>query len=424
MKIALITALCTLGCMMSTAADSISHKLRQATARVIAINDINSKSVPNSKTGVLLSSQGYLYTVIGKGERIPAYGEKYMALFPVYTDGDDAVDGLKCIHGTVVRCDTAMIGGQTAISDTLVSIKLPETKNLPQPAPVLHNENARLSVVSSVVSCSFPNTHFTGDGAVSIEWKAALPNNLVQLSKKENDTVLNDGRLDHLMHYMQPKVSVCSIGADPANESISINNFIFAPGDAGAPAFYQGRVYGIISRTLESDARQTMALTSRVLTSFALKDDQQVGPPSNTGTDGPWVFLSRLSWWQWLLCAVGVVVIIVLVKLILDSKGKHRIVFVLVGEDGTYHRVTTDMLESNVLVGRSSSARVHFPHPTVSGKHAVLTIYNDRAAIVDENSTGGTYVNGQKLTPKAPKTLHIGDEIKLAEYTVRVQEYR
>lgn len=419
MKIALITALCTLGCMMATAADSVTHKLRQSTARVIAVDDINSRALPASRTGVLLSDQGYLYVVIGKGELVPAYGQKYMALFPVYADGDDVVDGVKCIQGMVVRCDTDLVGGQTATRDTLVSIKLPESNNLPTPAPVIHNDDARLSVGTPVACCSFPNTHFAGDGAVSIEWKAALPGSLMQLKNKRNDTVLNDGRLDHLMHYMQPKLSVCNIGSDPANESIAVNNFIFAPGDAGAPAFYRGMVYGIVSRTLEADARQTMALTSRVLTSYANKDDQRIGKKR-----GPIVApIGTLKPWHWALIGAAVLMIIVLVYL-LTKKTPPSIIFVLVGEDGTYHRVTSDMLESNVLIGRSSSARLHFPHPTVSGKHAVLTIYNDRAAIVDENSTGGTFVNGQKLTPKTPKTLHIGDEIKLAEYTVRVQEPR
>lgn len=416
MKIALITALCTLGCMMATAADSVTHKLRQSTARVIAVDDINDKDLPVSRTGVLLSSKGYLYTVIGKGEIVPVYGQKYMALFPVYEDGDDVVDGVKCIQGTVVRCDTDLVGGQTATRDTLVSIKLPQSNNLPMPASVIHNEDARLAVGTTVTCCSFPNTHFAGDGAVSIEWKAALPGSLMQLKDKSDDTVLNDRRLDHLMHYMQPKLSVSNIGSDPANDSIAINNFIFAPGDVGAPAFYRGKVYGIVSRTLEADARQTMALTSRVVTTFALKDD----------TD-PFVF-NKLKSWHWALIGVGVLIIIVLAvvlkKWIKDTKDRHHVVFVLVGEDGTYHRVTTDMLESNVMIGRSSSARVHFQHPSVSRSHAVLTVYNDRAAVVDQNSSGGTFVNGQKLTPKMPKTLHIGDEIKLAEYTVRVQEPR
>jgi pSer/pThr/pTyr-binding forkhead associated (FHA) protein len=49
----------------------------------------------------------------------------------------------------------------------------------------------------------------------------------------------------------------------------------------------------------------------------------------------------------------------------------------------------------------------------VSRYHATLELESGQATLVDEHSANGTFVNGQRLNPHKPMTLHNGDEIRL-----------
>ena len=67
--------------------------------------------------------------------------------------------------------------------------------------------------------------------------------------------------------------------------------------------------------------------------------------------------------------------------------------------------------------GRGSDAAVRFPDDGLSRLHATVYREGDKVWIVDENSSNGTFVNGQRTAP-AGTPLRSGDEIKIGNQTV------
>ena len=72
------------------------------------------------------------------------------------------------------------------------------------------------------------------------------------------------------------------------------------------------------------------------------------------------------------------------------------------------------LTESIVHIGRRLDNNVLLDDSRVSRNHAELRAINGRYAIFDLNSTGGTYVNGIKITQSI---LYPGDVISLAGVT-------
>jgi hypothetical protein len=56
----------------------------------------------------------------------------------------------------------------------------------------------------------------------------------------------------------------------------------------------------------------------------------------------------------------------------------------------------------------------------VSRRHAVLARERDTVILIDQESTNGTYLNGQRLKPFERRVVRDGDEIRLANLTLRV----
>ena len=67
--------------------------------------------------------------------------------------------------------------------------------------------------------------------------------------------------------------------------------------------------------------------------------------------------------------------------------------------------------QSMIKIGRQLDNHIILEDPRVSRSHAQLKLVNGRFVIIDMNSTGGTYVNGQKTTQSV---LYPGDVISLA----------
>ncbi|MCR4635052.1 MAG: FHA domain-containing protein [Butyrivibrio sp.] len=73
--------------------------------------------------------------------------------------------------------------------------------------------------------------------------------------------------------------------------------------------------------------------------------------------------------------------------------------------DKQYFSIGKDSLHVNFCIKDNSS---------ISRQHAVIESSGNLVTITDNNSTNGTYVNGQRLSPKKPQTIKNGDVIKLA----------
>jgi len=71
-------------------------------------------------------------------------------------------------------------------------------------------------------------------------------------------------------------------------------------------------------------------------------------------------------------------------------------------------------------IGRES-ADVLLNDSAVSRKHASITVGESAIEIEDLGSTNGTYVNGEKLEPNAPRDISTDDEIVLGQTVLRLK---
>lgn len=66
-------------------------------------------------------------------------------------------------------------------------------------------------------------------------------------------------------------------------------------------------------------------------------------------------------------------------------------------------------------IGRARECHLVIDHGQVSRLHARLELDHEQIAITDLNSTNGTYVNGERLSPLQPRRLRAGDKVNLAQ---------
>jgi len=74
-----------------------------------------------------------------------------------------------------------------------------------------------------------------------------------------------------------------------------------------------------------------------------------------------------------------------------------------------------------IVLGRGASCDVRLPDSSVSGRHASIRARDAGYVIVDEGSTNGTRLNGEKLSAQAPRSLKTGDEIVLGRVKLTVK---
>ncbi|WP_026369278.1 FHA domain-containing protein [Kallotenue papyrolyticum] len=89
-------------------------------------------------------------------------------------------------------------------------------------------------------------------------------------------------------------------------------------------------------------------------------------------------------------------------------------------------------LETPILVGRQDSARGFFPDLDlthdggydcgVSRRHARITLQDDVAYVEDLESANGSFLNNQRLPPRAPQPLKAGDELRLGSLIMRIDQ--
>ncbi len=71
-------------------------------------------------------------------------------------------------------------------------------------------------------------------------------------------------------------------------------------------------------------------------------------------------------------------------------------------------------VDKGLSIGRSPKADVAFPDPFLSSIHAVFSEHDGYWSIADNNSTNGTFVNGEKIGDD-PCALKTGDLIKCGQ---------
>jgi phage tail-like protein len=72
-------------------------------------------------------------------------------------------------------------------------------------------------------------------------------------------------------------------------------------------------------------------------------------------------------------------------------------------------------------IGRQVGVDLQLDSPQVSRRHARLVCTKVECEISDQGSSNGTYVNGEKLTPKAPVILASGNMVKIGPFELTYQ---
>lgn len=81
---------------------------------------------------------------------------------------------------------------------------------------------------------------------------------------------------------------------------------------------------------------------------------------------------------------------------------------------------TITLDQPRVVIGRGAHADVRLPSRAVSDQHALIRVDGPDVSIVDETSTNGTRVNGVAIARGRRKLLSDGDELGVADYTIKV----
>jgi pSer/pThr/pTyr-binding forkhead associated (FHA) protein len=71
--------------------------------------------------------------------------------------------------------------------------------------------------------------------------------------------------------------------------------------------------------------------------------------------------------------------------------------------------------KDETLLGRSGVCDVQFHDPKVSRQHALLRRYNEQYYLYDMQSSGGTFVNGQRIESAV---LHDQDQVRMGDSVV------
>lgn len=126
-----------------------------------------------------------------------------------------------------------------------------------------------------------------------------------------------------------------------------------------------------------------------------------------------------------LVVVLGVVIVLLVVLLVVLLTGKGGKVSrggkgssdrVLVCEAGALAGQSFPLKRGQrVTIGRNPDCQIRFPANTagVSKLHCSVVYDGEKVMIRDENSSAGTYIDGQKLTPGTATTLHRGHPVGL-----------
>jgi serine/threonine protein kinase len=83
----------------------------------------------------------------------------------------------------------------------------------------------------------------------------------------------------------------------------------------------------------------------------------------------------------------------------------------LIGVSGQYRGYYVLIRKPEIFIGRASQNTISFSDLSISRKHAAIRVSKKGIFLSDENSKGGTYLNGRQITRM--ERLQIGDVIKI-----------
>jgi hypothetical protein len=93
------------------------------------------------------------------------------------------------------------------------------------------------------------------------------------------------------------------------------------------------------------------------------------------------------------------------------------------GQSAAIRLEITPQMGGKLILGRKSGL-VHLlvRNTSISGQHAAILVNASGLSVEDRNSSNGTRVNGQRLTPFAPHPLKPGDTLEVGEVRLQVRQ--
>lgn len=417
----LILILSGVGSLVSAQTEQI---VRNASVRIIRYEDLDdalntlsqsasqegsaSVQLPASHTGFLIHKHPVdegnnadilttYYSALSSDENFddPLKKPSYLVLLPLY-NSENRVVGVRAYNATLQKVNK---DPQTAILCT-APYKLP---------PVVKATEHPLKVQDAVTVIGF---------------KQYIPNDGQAIVNILNDLkILRDNLRGHDNAYME-------LTAEGTNQHESLMAYMGVSqtpcnvSQLSADTKPSRRIE--LSTSLDDDSLGSAILNARSDYLVGVFVDRNGSIPGACDYKSAGVELEMQLPWMWIGIGAAVLLIIGgLVVVIVRKSGKNRKsskpVLRLHGEDGSWHVVSSSQLRHGVTIGRSSQANLTFSHDSISRIHALLSVLEGRVVIIDKESKGGTFVNGEQLNPGQPRKLHDGDELKLSAFKVKVE---
>jgi pSer/pThr/pTyr-binding forkhead associated (FHA) protein len=76
---------------------------------------------------------------------------------------------------------------------------------------------------------------------------------------------------------------------------------------------------------------------------------------------------------------------------------------------------------SRIVIGRGAGSEVRLPEVSVSHRHASVRASGSDYVLVDEGSTNGTVIGGERLAPHTPRVLRAGDLVRVGRVWLEVR---
>lgn len=447
MKYILRTIVMALGCLLSAGVAEANQQLWKSTAKIIKVSDLLpsgcNDSVPFSRTGAIVgtvkkSDKRAIFTVSRNKEEVVDSETPYLVLFPVFDSDGTTLDVLAC---------RAIF---SAKDDRLMLLTVNNHRNLPEVLTSMPREKSVITG-SNATMISFgydrlahaenkdPQNNEKINKALDHLWKQVKSGGVASVTNCDASWFTAFMSFMNVHQQTNPIASSSSIGTD--TNRFYIQNMEIREHMVGAPVFVDGVLVGM-SEAAENRKGDCEFISMNVIDSLAgkhnviletsgagavTKASATVADEKKDATPAPAPQAESDNLVKGLLIAAVVLVVLLLVVVILKKRGNGggggsspKLVMTLKGSDGKTIQVTSKMVRNNASLGRSSSCDIKLEDSSVSSHHAHFCAVGSRAAIQDDGSKNGSFVNGERLQPGSPKTLHPGDVIKLGTYELRV----
>lgn len=367
-----------------------------AVVRIIRTPDVQmaDTNLPESYSGCLISRDGYIVTdaaVQGEG----GAAKDFIIYVPMYDDKGD-VNNLSSYRAEHVASENGLAVLKVSGDHTFTFATLPQ-KDITEPAATFACVGFRqIPTANDVKPESYPDIN------------NGLRNGI-------DTDVLNTAIKKYMTPQFAPGLTAVPARAEGGRSmlTVGLGQYKHEQGFKGAPLFSRNGNGDVIGICIGEDNE---AVPASYIRNIAENHYIHVG----TGAAAYLGFIRENA----VLLIGGLVLVIVLIGgviFIITRPGKPTPNIELIGQDGTRYTVTGKMVRHRVVLGRSHNALLRFNNEKISRKHAHMCLHEGKVSIMDDNSTHGTYVNNNKLTPGQPVHLHRGDIIRLADYTIQVK---